>query len=71
MSARLIIGDLSAIKKRGYMYESYVSPRRTANDIERDARDRYRIPDEAICARTLDSTNYMRFDFTWYEVTIA
>jgi hypothetical protein len=70
MSAKLIIGDLSGIQKKGHANQSFVSPERTANDVEADIRDRYRIPDEAVCTRTLDRTNYMRFDFVWYEVTL-
>jgi hypothetical protein len=70
MSAKLIIGDISDIQKKGHTHESYVTPQRPANQVEADIRQRYRIPDEAICERSLEVLHYVVFRFTWYEVTL-
>lgn len=74
MSARLIIGDISQIQKKGLVRQEYTSPTWTADGVERDLRREFRVPEEAVCEREPSSFGedrpYTKFRFTWYEVTL-
>jgi hypothetical protein len=73
MSAKLIIGDITNIQKRGFIREEFVTSQRGPDDVERHLRHEYRVPDEAVCERMTKAEDfpwYVEFRFTWFEVSL-
>lgn len=72
MSAKIIIGDLSGVEKKGFEMaladEAWI-----ANKGEEWIRETYdhQIPPEAVCtAKHYGDLNYTDYTFVWYEITL-
>lgn len=71
MSAKIIIGDLSGVEKKGYRISLPADEElRESGWPDRKIREWNRIPDEAVVTEErVFGSSVVEVQYTWYEIT--